>query len=141
MKKTTQELLQLLKNTRNYSTYESQYGEELQTQISLSSYLSDLIVKKQLSKSTIIQRSGLDRSYAYDIFSGKKQPVRDKVLALCFGASLSIDETQDLLKLTGYPPLYARLARDNVILFSLNHKLSIIDTNILLEEMGMDLLT
>ena len=140
MKKTTEELLQAIKCSHNYSSYESQYREELQQEIPLSSYLSDLIVRKQLSKSTVIQRSGLDRGYAYDIFSGKKHPVRDKVLALCFGASLTTDETQELLKLTGYPPLYARVARDNVILFSLNHKLAVIDANILLEEMGMDIL-
>lgn len=140
MKKTTEELLQLLKNSHNYSSYESQYREELQQEIPLASYFSDLILKKQLSKSLIIQRSGLDRGYAYDIFAGKKRPVRDKVLALCFGASLSTDETQELLRLTGYPTLYARLARDNVILFSLSHKLSVIDANILLEEMGMDIL-
>lgn len=140
MKKTTEELLQLLKSSHNYPNYEAQYRKELQQEIPLSSYLSDLVIRKQLSKSTIIQRSGLDRGYAYDIFSGKKHPVRDKVLALCFGALLTVDETQELLKLTGYPPLYARLARDNVILFSLNHELSVIDTNILLDEMGMDIL-
>ena len=141
MKKTTIELLQILKNTTDYSSYEAKYGEQLLEQVPIDVYLSSLLAEKQLSKSVIIRRSGLDRGYAYDIFSGKKHPARDKVLALCFGASLSIDETQKLLKTTGYPPLYARIARDNIILFSLERKFTIIDTNMLLEEMDMELLT
>lgn len=140
MKKTTTELLQLLKNTSNYSNYEAQYGEQLLPQIPIHLYLSDLITEKQLSKSTIIKRSCLDRGYAYDIFAGKKHPARDKVLALCLGASLTTSETQKLLQTTGYPPLYARMSRDNVILFSLEHELSVVNANLLLADMGMELL-
>ena len=49
-------------------------------------------------------------------------------------------ETQQLLKATGYAPLYARLGRDSVILFALQHSLSLIEANNLLYDMNYPIL-
>ena len=92
-----------------------------------------------LKRGKLIRLSGLDRGYVYDILAGKKNPSRDKVLALCFAMSLSADKTQKLLKSTGYAPLYVRMERDSIILFGLEHKLSVIEVNELLYEMKHDL--
>ena len=88
-----------------------------------------------------MRNSGIDRGYAYDILSDKKQPSRDKVLLLCLGASFSFEEVQTLLKQTGYPMLYARIARDSAIIFAFRHHMSPIDTNELLYELQFDLLS
>lgn len=78
--------------------------------------------------------------YAYQIFSGTKTPTRDKVLMLCIGFSLAVEETQRLLKITGYAQLYSKDERDNVILFGLTKKLSIIEINDILYEMNHNIL-
>ena len=77
---------------------------------------------------------------AHQIFSGHKNPTRDKVLALCFGFLLSLDETQTLLKCTGYGPLYPRDPKDSLIIFALQRNYSIADVNELLFEKGFSLL-
>lgn len=140
MKKTTNELLELLKQSSDASSYMEHASDDLIQQIPLSEYLSDMIVLKKTQKGEIIRRSNLDRGYVYDIFSGKKMPSRDKVLAICFALPLSAEETQMLLKSTGYPPLYIRLERDSVILFALEHRLSLNDANELLYEMNHPIL-
>ncbi len=140
MKKTTGELLELLKKSSNASSYIEKASDDLIQQIPLSDYLSEILRTKQLTKSDVIRRSGLDRKYTYEFLSGKKNPSRDKVLAICFAIPLSADETQQLLKSTGYPALYARIERDSIILFALEHNLSLTDTNELLYEMNRPLL-
>ena len=45
----------------------------------------------------------------------------DKLIALCFGMMLDIDETDDLLKYAGYNPLYARNKRDSIIIFAISN--------------------
>ncbi len=105
----------------------------------LLEFLSNLCKQRSFSPAQCIKRSGLDRTYAYQIFSGTKRPARDKVLALCFGLSLSLDEMQSLLKTTGYPILYAKNKRDSVIIFAVQRGYSIIEVNGLLYEMGMEL--
>lgn len=135
MKKSTGELLELLKSTPAISDYLTAVSDELVQKPALSDYLEKILSEKELKKSEVIKRSSLDRGYAYDIFSGSKLPSQDKVLALCFALDLSASETQRLLITTGYPHLYARRERDSIILFALEHKLSLNDVNELLYEM------
>lgn len=136
MKKTTEELLQLLKNTTNINDYLHQQKDSLQT-LELSKALEQLLTEKSISKSDCIHQSGLDRTYCYQIFSGIKRPSRDKLLALCFAMDLTAEETQALLKQTGYVMLYAKNERDSVILFSLYHKLTLTAANELLFDIGL----
>ena len=137
MKKSTDELLNVLKQSRDVDSYLSQEQENFSAR-PLHSYFSDLFRQKGISPSECIQSSGLDRTYCYQILSGAKRPSRDKALALCFGMSLGFEETQQLLKSTGYPMLYPRNERDSVIIFALQRKLSILDLNHLLYEAGYD---
>ena len=139
MNKSTDELLNILKNTSNISSYMQNQAENL-TIFSPCEYLENLLSKKSLSKSECIKQSGLDRTYCYQIFSGIKTPSRDKLLALSFGMKLTTDEVQQLLKHTGYSPLYPRDKRDSILLFAFNRRLSIEDANALLFEMEFTLL-
>lgn len=139
MKKSTEELLNILKSTADISSFINNHSENLTT-LPLNEYLSQLLLEKSISKSDCIKKSGLDRTYCYQIFSGAKTPSRDKLLALCFGMKLTTDEVQQLLKQTGYPPLYPRIKRDSMIIFALNRNFSIEDANALLFEMDYTLL-
>lgn len=90
MRKSTQELLKLLNETPQVSDYIEKEKENMVQQTSLSQYLNTLLKEKQIDKSQMIKLSGLDRTYAYQILSGtKKNPNRDKVLAICFALKLS----------------------------------------------------
>lgn len=136
MKKTTCELLDILKNASDIESYMDTSADDFIKKIPLADYLNTMIREKEFKKSMIINQSGLDRSYAYQIFDGQRTPNRDKVLALCLSMKLSIEETQQLLKHTSYTPLYARFRRDSIILFGLEHALSVIEINELLYEMN-----
>lgn len=139
MKKSTGELLELLKKSSNAASYMENASNDLIKKIPLAEYLTALIASRTVSKSDLIRRSGLDRGYVYDILSGKKTPSRDKVLAICYALPLTADETQQLLKSTGYASLYARIERDSILLFGLEHRLSLTDMNELLYEMNYPL--
>lgn len=140
MQKTTQELLDILQSSNSIQSYFKEDSDNL-VQERLCDYLQHLLQEKALSISDIIQRSGLPRTYTYEILRGSKKPSRDKVLTICLALSLTLEETQTLLKHTGYPPLYPRLERDCVLIFSLQHALSVTDTNELLYELGYEILT
>lgn len=141
MKKSTMELLELLKKSSNISDFIEKTVDEFIEEKPLYQYLENLIEEKQLKKSDVIKRSGLDRGYAYDIFAGKKIPSRNKLLAICFAMELFEEEVQSLLKYTGYPQLYARIERESIILFGLQHHLSLMDVNELLYEMNYEYLS
>lgn len=140
MKKSTMELLQLIAKTSSFEEYKAKAEGEFIEKRPLCSYLGQLLVEKDMEKKDVIRRSGLARTYAYDIFRGEKEPSRDKLLALCFAMDLSAEETQGLLKATEYPQLYARIRRDSAILYALEHGMTLFDVNELLYEMEEDCL-
>lgn len=138
MKKSTKELLELLKNTKDYKDFSKENYNDL-IKADLPSELNKILIEKNLKKSLVIEKSNLDKTYAYQIFSGVKKPSRDKLLQLCFGMDLSLDEVQKLLKTTSYALLYAKDKRDSVIIFALSKNLSVIETNELLYELNYEL--
>lgn len=91
----------------------------------LCELLTELCNRHDISRARVIERSGVDRSYAYQIFSGKRKPSRDKVLMLAFGMSLDVEETQALLKAAQMSQLYPKLKRDAAVLFCLHHQMDI----------------
>ena len=77
---------------------------------------------------------------AYQILNGSKNPGREKVLALCIAAGMNYEETQRALTLANLGKLYPRRKEDSIVIFALEHKLSILQTNELLyEECGITL--
>ena len=59
---------------------------------------------------------------------------------MCFALKLSFEEVQNLLKATEYPILYARINRDSIIIFALQHNITLTDTNELLFSMECDII-
>ena len=103
----------------------------------LSEYLANLLAQKQLSKQAVIERSGVQREYAYHIFSGlKKNPSRPKILALAFAMGLTLEETQYLLRYSKQSPLYPRNPWDSIIISAIDQRLSVLQTNELLSQLG-----
>lgn len=140
MEKSTEELMEILKNKKSLVAY---FEEEINELVfsSLAEYLELLISEKKLKKSTVITKSNLDKNYAYQIFNGNKtNPSRNKMLMLAFGMSLSVAETRKLLKIANVSDLYVRNPRDSIIIYCLNKGLSLIDTNEYLCDYNLELL-
>lgn len=99
---------------------------------SLREHLDYLLMQKNITIAQVARGSQIDRSYVYQIFSGDKKPSRDKLIAIAFGMRLSVDETHQLLKLSGNRELYVRDERDALILFALQQGYDIMKTDELL---------
>ena len=103
-------------------------------------YISLLCTGQNEIPEHIIHRSGLERSYGHQLFSGRRTPSRDTVLQLAFGFSLSVTDTQELLKVARKSPLYPRVKRDSAIVYCLYHGKSFMDTQIILQDLGLPVL-
>ena len=106
-------------------------------QYTLAEYLHHLLEEKHLIKMDVVRDSLLERLYAYHIFAGrKKNPSRNKVISLALAMKLTPEETQYLLYYAGVEQLYVRNPRDSILWYALDHRLSVIDTNIMLQKMS-----
>lgn len=133
---TTDELLKKLRSSRLEASLK-EYTSLLETQPSFRSfaeYLKDYLEKHEICESELIKDSLISRTYAYQILNGTKNPGRNKVLSLCIAAKMSYEETQKALLLADFGKLYPRRKEDSVIIFALEHQLSVLQTNELLFE-------
>lgn len=128
-----------IKSTANIENYFKKHSSHMLSH-SLPEHLKLLLEQKGISRADIVRNSLLNRTYVYQIFDGRRMPSRNKLIAIAFGMHLSAEETQEMLKLAGYRKLYAKDARDAILLFSLNQQLNIEDTNELLYDYGLEIL-
>lgn len=140
MKKSTDDLMKVLKSSDSVDEYFDKCDNEIFFG-DLHELINYFMVKKNIEKKNVVKQSGLNRTYAYEILSGTNKNIsRDKVIMLCFGLSLNVEEAQQMLKKSGYAELYARDTRDAIILFSLENKIPVIDTNIKLADFNLKIL-
>ena len=137
--KSTGELFTELKEEKNLQGWRTNNREEFT--LPLSEYLEKILADKNLTKQEVIERSGLNREYAYHIFSGKKKnPSRIKLLTLAIAIGLNLDEVQYLLRYAGHGVLYPRNSWDAVIISAVEQGLSVMQTNELLHSLGETIL-
>lgn len=127
-KKPTDELLSQLKESNNINSYMKENQSNL-IQKSLAEYLNELLEQKKLKKADVIRKSEVNEIYSYHIFSGKRTPSRDKLICICLGMELNVDEINQALKYAGYGILYARNKRDSIIIWGIEHGQSILQIN------------
>ena len=137
--KSTDDLANEIKESNNILDFLAENHEEMQLG-GLPQYLEEWLREKNLSKADVVRQSNLNRAYVYQIFSGRKYPSRDKVIALAFGLGLTSEETQALLKQAGYRELYPRDPRDALLLHSLSRGQTIIEANELLYDHNIEVL-
>lgn len=102
----------------------------------LTEYLSQLLKSNKLKKADVIKRSGLNGVYGYQIFDGRREPSRDKIIQLAIGFCLDLEKTKKLLKCAGLGELYPRIKRDALLIHAINNSMSIDETEALLYKMG-----
>ena len=108
--------------------------------ISLPEYLDLLLASKEKTKKEMISSAGIEKSYLYQIFNGRRTPSRDKLLRIALALKLALDDTQRLLIVAEKPILYPSRKRDAAIMYSLIKGYSLDKTQISLYDMGLEIL-
>ncbi len=130
-KMTTQELDGLLKEARDAAQALDHLKDEMQNR-NVHMYLNELLVESGKEIPAIAQQAGLSQSFTYQIFEGARNPGREVLLRLIFVFGLPLETAQRLLRLAQRGELYARLKREALLIFAIEHQYSLAQTNTLL---------
>ena len=103
---------------------------------SLSAYLNELLVAKRLKRSQVVHMANLNETFGYQIFTGARNPSRDKVLQIAFAMALTLRETNRALEAAGVSSLYSKDRRDAIIIFGLDRGCSLQKVNEELDRFG-----
>ena len=122
--KTTGDLRQELMEDNSIDTYLRENADTFVGQ-DLAALLTELYEKKHLTKAALARQAGMSEVYLHQVFAGRRNPSRDRLLCLCIGLEASLEETQELLRQAGYAQLYPRVRRDAIVLHAIAHHTSL----------------
>lgn len=126
--KDTNGLIQELMETPNLDQFLSENRDNFQSG-SIQELLNRLFLKRDISKAALAKQSGMSEVYLHQVFAGRRNPSRDRLIGLCFGLSATLEETQELLKQCGLAQLYPKVRRDAIIIYGLVNGVSLFDVN------------
>lgn len=126
--KDTGSLQQELMQTANLQEFLSENTENFSSG-SLPDMLGRLVDECGMCKAEIARRASMSEIYLHQIFAGRRNPSRSRIICLCFGLGATIAQAQELLKLGGLAQLYPKNRRDAIILFGLSHEMTLSEVN------------
>lgn len=91
-------------------------------------YLNGLLEIKGQKVADVAMRSERG-DYVYKVFQGERKASRDILIAIAIGMSLTVSETQLLLRIAQTAQLDPRNRHDSVMIYALNNSLSVQKTN------------
>lgn len=104
------------------------------------SYLEACLEKKGLKKSEVIAQTNMQKNYAYQICNGTKKGSKDKIIQLALAMRLDLHDTNNLLSLSDNGLLYAKVKKDAILIYALQHHYNLFKSNALLVAHGFDAL-
>ena len=130
----TEELLEQLK-LKNIS-YEQYLAENEDSFIceDLKNFWKEKIAKCGMSKVDIINKADIGYTYFYSVIGGKNYPSRDTIIKIFIAMGLPLEDCQDALRLYNWAQLYPKIKRDSIVIFALNHSLSLYKLEEMLED-------
>lgn len=106
----------------------------------LKSYFNAILEEKNMTVADMQRKSGIDRTYIYQIMDGRKNPGRDKIIAMSVACHMTLPECQRALEIAKEGILYSKSKRDSVIIYAINNRKNIMELNGLLEEYKLPVL-
>ena len=126
--KSTDNLQQELMNTANLDRFLSENKGNFAGN-SVGKIIDQMFRKKGISKAALAKQSGMSEVYLHQVFAGRRNPSRSRLICLCFGLSATLEETQELLKQCRMAQLYPKDRRDAIVMYGLINGMSLFDVN------------
>jgi len=135
----TGDLLNKVIKTASINRFIKRHGSSMEP-VSFHKYVSDLCAQRYILPARVIEKSGIERTFGHQIFNGRRNPSRDKVIQIALGFGMDYKETQELLKVARKSALYPKIKRDAVMIYALENNLSFYDIQATLSELSLPLL-
>lgn len=88
-------------------------------------YLLDLLKAHDIPPAEFIRQMNIERSYGYQILSGKRKPSKELLVKSAILMRLNLNETQRLLKIGNRCVLYPRMKQDAIAIFAIENGMSL----------------
>ena len=111
-------------------------------QPTFAEYLNHVMTCKGVKTADVLKNSGINKNYGYNIINGiRSNPGRDKIIALCIGAGMNLQEMQTALDIARTGRLLYFDERDVRIAAAVNSGVfKVVEINMILSEHNLRLI-
>lgn len=127
-KKNTDDLQQELINSMDLNEFLSENLDNFSND-NLSDILNRLLEERNISKAALAKQACMSEIYLHQIFAGKRNPSRNRLICLCYALEASLEKTQEILKHCSLAQLYPQIKRDAIIIYGIMHKMNLSEIN------------
>ncbi len=138
-KKTTKQIIEELYECDDLKKYMEENGENFVSR-EFHEYIDRIMKREKMSKTKLIKRTNIEKSYIYQILNGRRNPSRDKIIRIALAMELELDETQKLLTIGNKSILYPKRRRDAALICCIKNKYTLTKTQEFLYDLGYDVL-
>lgn len=138
-KSQTDLLLDAIVNEETYEDFKRKYEKNLNKKSFVNEFRR-MMVDKGFEVSKLMRLTGFSKSYCYQLLNDERKPSRDAVISISIALSCDLEAANAFLKLSEKQELYARNARDSILIYAITHGYSLEKTNELLRENEQQLL-
>lgn len=124
----TNNLQNELMNSPDLDRFLSDHRDDF-SQGSAADFLNVLFSRKNVTKAALAKKACMSEVYLHQVFAGKRNPSRNRLICICFGLGATLEETQEFLKLCGHAQLYTRIKRDAIVIYGILNGLSLNEVN------------
>lgn len=101
--------------------------------VTLRQRVEELCEKNKRSFAYICGFSGVPESTLYATLNGTRKPKKELIIKIGFALGLSMEELNELLKLSGLKELYAKNNEDAIVIYGIKNGLDLEEIDMLLE--------
>ena len=124
----TNDMKETLMSTPDLDRFLAEHRADF-AQESAADYLNLLFNRKNVTKAALAKKACMSEVYLHQVFAGKRNPSRNRIICICFGLGANLEETQEFLKHCGHAQLYAKIERDAIVIYGLANGLDLIEVN------------
>ncbi|MCL2820130.1 MAG: hypothetical protein FWD38_04780 [Oscillospiraceae bacterium] len=136
----TSKMLQHLFKTASLDRFIKRYDRDMEYLPLFHEHINNLCKDKGTVPEQVIKKADIERTYGHQLFNGTRTPSRDKVIQLAFGFEMGYEETQKLLSVARKSSLHPKVKRDAVIIYAIEHELTLDDVQATLFDLEIKLL-
>ena len=107
-------------------------------QKSVRDYFQQLLSKQNVTLADVVNRADLDKDFGRQILNGERKTRRDNYIRLGIAMNLVFHEIQSMLKYVHTGQIYVARQRDAAIMFCIERKYNLMDTQLMLDEFGFE---
>lgn len=136
MRKSTEEMQNDISKMKTIEELEAYIEREGIGSLNFGERLLELCSIYRVKPGDLQKNVAISKALFYAIISGERNPGKATVIKIALALGITLDETNELLKLSRHKELYPKIKEDAILIFGINNRKDLYEIDGMLKKIG-----